>query len=137
MRILMDIDDTISRVDYTLYDHDDEIDFTQAIPNMKMINKIKELISKGINVTLYTARGMPLTNDAEQARATRIDDLQCWLYKIGLGDIEVIFGKQWCWMEGFYVDDRSIRPSEFLENDLDGIKKILSDEQKKLWGDNE
>lgn len=133
----MDIDDTISRVDYTLYSNDDDIDFTKAIPNHKMIAKIKEYISKGINVTLYTARGMPLTDCPVKARETRIDDLQIWLNKVGLGDIEVIFGKKWCWMDGFYVDDRCIRPSEFLNNNINQIQKILSDEQKKLWEGNE
>jgi capsule biosynthesis phosphatase len=38
---------------------------------------------------------------------------------------EVIVGKPWCGFDGFYVDDRSIRPKEFKDLSYEEVKKLL------------
>ena len=39
---------------------------------------------------------------------------------------EIRLEKPWCGDGGFYVDDKAIRPSEFLELDYSAIKEIVN-----------
>ena len=48
-----------------------------------------------------------------------------WLNKNDIFYDELIIGKPWCGVDGFYVDDRSIRPDEFEKMSLNNIKEIL------------
>ena len=51
-----------------------------------------------------------------------------WLEKYNIPHDEIYFGKPWCGFKGFYVDDRAIRPSEFLSKDYDEIVNLLNEE---------
>jgi capsule biosynthesis phosphatase len=42
---------------------------------------------------------------------------------------EIHYGKPWCGHEGFYVDDRAIRPSEFVTMSRDEVSDLLQFEQ--------
>ena len=48
-----------------------------------------------------------------------------WLKKHDIPFDEIHIGKPWCGQEGFYVDDRAVRPSEFRKHSYDEIKKLL------------
>jgi capsule biosynthesis phosphatase len=48
-----------------------------------------------------------------------------WLDKHSVPFDEVIVGKPWCGFDGFYVDDRSIRPKEFKDLSYEEVKKLL------------
>ncbi|HFM3427384.1 TPA: capsular biosynthesis protein, partial [Escherichia coli] len=37
---------------------------------------------------------------------------------------EIYVGKPWCGHEGFYVDDKAIRPNEFVNLSYNEIKKL-------------
>jgi len=37
-------------------------------------------------------------------------------------------GKPWCGEDGFYVDDKAVRPSEFLALDYAGLRALLDRE---------
>lgn len=39
---------------------------------------------------------------------------------------EVVIGKTWCGTDGFYVDDRAIRPSEFVNLSYQEILELIS-----------
>ena len=51
-----------------------------------------------------------------------------WLRKHDVPFDEVHVGKPWCGTEGFYVDDRAIRPSEFLTLTLAEIHALIAAE---------
>jgi len=38
-----------------------------------------------------------------------------WLEKHDIPYDEIHFGKPWCGVNGFYIDDKAVRPKEFLE----------------------
>ncbi|CDT98899.1 Capsular polysaccharide biosynthesis protein (fragment) [Vibrio coralliirubri] len=42
---------------------------------------------------------------------------------------EVIVGKPWCGHEGFYIDDRAIRPSEFVNLTFDEINNLIEQDK--------
>ncbi|HAN9697662.1 TPA: capsular biosynthesis protein, partial [Escherichia coli] len=53
-----------------------------------------------------------------------------WLNENRVPYDEVIVGKPWCGDEGFYVDDRAIRPSELCNMTLEEISNMLEQEKK-------
>lgn len=55
-----------------------------------------------------------------------------WLNKNEIPFDEVIVGKPWCGFEGFYVDDKTIRPSEFVEKSYEEILTLLEEEKGKI-----
>ena len=52
-----------------------------------------------------------------------------WLNKNQVPFDELHIGKPWCGTEGFYIDDKAIRPSEFCSLSKDEIKDILNAEK--------
>lgn len=48
-----------------------------------------------------------------------------WLKKHDVPYDEIIIGKPWCGYDGFYVDDKAIRPSEFISLNYEQIKELL------------
>ena len=53
-----------------------------------------------------------------------------WLDKHNVPYDEIYVGKPWCGFEGFYVDDKAIRPSEFVNLSYSEIMELL--EKDKL-----
>ena len=49
-----------------------------------------------------------------------------WLKKYDVPFDEVVVGKPWCGYSGFYVDDKAIRPSEFLKFSYSQIKRLIN-----------
>lgn len=47
-----------------------------------------------------------------------------WLRKWDIPYDEIIYGKPWPGQNGFYVDDRTVRPDEFLAGDVDDLCQI-------------
>jgi capsule biosynthesis phosphatase len=48
-----------------------------------------------------------------------------WLDRHKIPYDEIYVGKPWCGFDGFYVDDRAIRPDEFLSLDSEQIVALL------------
>ena len=47
-----------------------------------------------------------------------------WLQRHEVPFDEIYVGKPWCGHEGFYVDDKAIRPDEFAKLSYDQIKDL-------------
>jgi capsule biosynthesis phosphatase len=47
-----------------------------------------------------------------------------WLEKWSIPYDEIVYGKVWPGHHGFYVDDRTIRPNEFLQYDVEELDEI-------------
>lgn len=108
-RILMDIDNTIS---FTT-----NRDYANAVPNMPVIEKMRELAEHGVNFVLFTARGMVTFEDnVDAAEKCHRPQLEEWMKKYNVPYSDIVFGKPFALA---IVDDTSIRPNEFLELTLD------------------
>ena len=55
-----------------------------------------------------------------------------WLEKWEVPYDEIIYGKPWPGHKGFYVDDRTIRPDEFLNLDIAELEEVCGSSQKGL-----
>ena len=49
-----------------------------------------------------------------------------WLNKHDVPFDEIHIGKPWCGDDGFYVDDKAIRPDEFARLSYEEIRKLIS-----------
>lgn len=48
-----------------------------------------------------------------------------WLAENEIPYDELHFGKPWCGHNGFYIDDRAIRPREFIENTMEELQVLV------------
>lgn len=92
-----------------------------------MLQRLVELKSQGWRIILSSARGMR-TYDGNQGEivANVLPTLTDWLKRHQVPYDELWMGKCWPGDEGFYVDDRTVRPREFLEHSLDELNAICA-----------
>jgi capsule biosynthesis phosphatase len=91
-----------------------------ADPAMKA--RLADLAAVGWHIVLFSARGMRTHNGDEGAiNAHVLPTLIDWLDRNGIVYHEVRMGKPWPGHDGFYVDDRAVRPREFLTLSLDQL----------------
>lgn len=121
--VIFDIDGTICPIKKVDENYED------LIPYNNMIEKIKELKNEGFKIILFTARNMrTFKNDITKINKYTRPILETWLKKWDIPYDELIFGKPWPGKNGFYVDDKTIRPDELLKFDLKNINKIIKKE---------
>ncbi|OCR12023.1 capsular biosynthesis protein [Helicobacter pullorum] len=120
--IIMDLDGTLT------IDEDDK-DYANKKPNIAVIEKLKEYKMKGFKITIYTSRNMrTFMGDIEKIKANTLPQIITWLEKHSVPYDDVMIGKPWCGFDGFYVDDKAIRPSEFSTLSYEEIRDLLKKE---------
>ena len=122
-KIVIDLDDTISKT----YDGKYEL----SKPIMPIIEKLRELKSKGYDIIIYSSRNMRTYNrNVGEINVHTLPIILDFLKKYDVPHDEVIVGKPWCGFGGFYVDDKAIRPSEFAKLSEQEIQDILDKEKE-------
>lgn len=103
--------------------------YADLIPKQEMLDKLAEYQSKGYRILLYTSRNMnTYKNNIGEINKHTAPVLLQWLEKWNVTYDEILFGKPWPRKLGFYIDDRSIRPDEFLKLSENEIQKLLGQE---------
>lgn len=74
--------------------------------------------------------------DIEKIEHNTLPIIVEWLDKHKVPYDDIVIGKPWCGYDGFYVDDKAIRPSEFVEKTYDEILEILNKENPYKDGGN-
>lgn len=131
MRIIIDLDHTICVPDG---DADQAADpnhkYREAAPNQALIARLREYREKGFTIVVHTSRNMrTYEGDADKIREFTLPIILDWLERHEVPFDEVIVAKPWCGFEGFYVDDRALRPSEFTNLTLEEIQQLLDRER--------
>ena len=118
--IIIDLDNTISfKSDCSSY--------MLAEPDLKIIKKLDQYKELGFRIIIFSSRNMrTYEGNIEKINKFTLPAAVEWLEKYNVPYDEIIMGKPWCGHEGFYVDDKSIRPSEFKELSLDKINKLIN-----------
>lgn len=103
--------------------------YAELIPRQPMIDQLREYQSRGYRILLYTSRNMR-TYDGNLGLINRhtAPVLFEWLAKWDVPYDEILFGKPWPGKKGFMIDDRAIRPDEFLRMSEAEIQKLLGQE---------
>jgi capsule biosynthesis phosphatase len=114
--LVVDVDGTLcpAKVEGMTYDD------LPADPGMKA--RLAELATQGWHIVLFSSRGMRTHKGDEAAMIAHVlPPMVEWLDRNGIIYHEVRLGKPWPGYDGFYVDDRAVRPREFLTLTLDQL----------------
>lgn len=104
-------------------------DYIDIKPNQDVVNKMIEYKNNGFYIILYTSRQMRThKGNIGKINAHTAKHLFEWLDKNDIPYDEIYFGKPWCGYNGFYVDDRTIRPDEFTNYSFEQIQAMLGEE---------
>jgi capsule biosynthesis phosphatase len=104
--------------------------YVHALPNLALIARLREYRAQGFEIVISTSRGMrSFDNSIGRINAHTLPVILDWLGRHDVPFDEIHVGKPWCGLEGFYVDDKSIRPSEFLRYSLPAIHALLAAEK--------
>lgn len=101
-------------------------DYDQLEPFPDMVQQLREYRDKGFYIIMYSARNMR-THDGNVGRivATTGKTMMAWLDRHQIPYDEIHLGKPWPGTGGFYVDDRTIRPDEFLKLEYAEILALI------------
>jgi capsule biosynthesis phosphatase len=118
--LVLDVDGTICPVKGADESYDD------LLPYPAMVKRIREFKSRGFYIILYTSRNMRThAGNLGRINAETAKVLLNWLDRHEIPYDEIHYGKPWAGHGGFYVDDRSVRPREFLEMNHEEILELL------------
>ena len=101
--------------------------YEDLVPFPGMIEKMRYYKGQGARIILYTSRNMNtyhgnigLINKHTASLLTE------WLKKWDIPYDEIVYGKVWPGHKGFYIDDRTVRPDEFLKYTPDELEEICA-----------
>lgn len=109
-----------------------EEEYIDLVPYKDMLDKLKEYKEGGAKIVLFTSRNMNSYNgNIGLINANTAKVLLKWLEKWEIPYDEIIYGKPWPGHKGFYVDDRTVRPDEFLKYSVDELDEICKSSRCK------
>jgi capsule biosynthesis phosphatase len=114
----MDLDDTICRTK--------DGNYAESTPVPGVVARLIEYKAAGFDIVISTSRNMrTYEGNVGKIAANTLPIIIDWLRRHNVPYDEIYVGKPWCGHEGFYVDDRAIRPSEFCSLSLAEITALL------------
>lgn len=120
--IVMDIDGTLCAKKR------DGESYEDVAPNADVLAVLRDYRSKGFYIILSTSRNMnTYSGNVGLITANTAKTLMGWLDRNDVPYDELHVGKPWAGHGGFYVDDKSIRPDEFLKLSYEEILAIVGD----------
>lgn len=110
-----------------------EESYADLVPYEQMLKKLRYYKENGARIVLYTSRNM----NSYQGNLGVINKhtariLLDWLEKWDIPYDEIHYGKPWPGHKGFYVDDRTIRPDEFLNCSLRELEETCKESRSHL-----
>ena len=114
----MDLDNTISK---NLTGN-----YAEATPVTDVIEKMRQYKDLGFEIVIFSSRNMrTYEGNIGKINANTLPVIIAWLNKHNVPYDEIYVGKVWCGHDGFYVDDRAVRPREFSTMSYDELKEIM------------
>lgn len=128
-QIIIDLDGTLTI--------DSNVDYKDKPINKDMLRQIGYYKKLGFRIIIFTSRNMRTYNgDLSKINKNTLPIIVDWLNRHGVPYDDIIVGKPWCGFDGFYVDDKAIRPSEFIKYSYDELLEILKKENSYKDGGN-
>lgn len=99
--------------------------YEDLVPYPEMVQKIREYKAGGAKIILLTSRNMnTYQGNLGLINANTAKILLKWLDQWEIPYDEIVYGKPWPGHKGFYVDDRTVRPDEFLNCSVEEMDEI-------------
>lgn len=124
-RLVMDLDGVLAQK------HPDK-EYADLRPDTDVLERLREYEADDFYIVLYTARNMrTYEGRIGKINANTAPTIHQWLDEHDVPYDELHLGKPWCGHDGYYVDDRAVRPSEFLEKDHEEILEMIDREVRR------
>ena len=117
-RLIFDLDDTLCTTQNG--------DYANAQPITEVVEKLKEYQRQGFTIIINTSRNMrTYQGNIGAINKNTLPIIIDWLGRHDIPYDELYVGKPWCGFEGFYVDDKAIRPDELVKLSYAEICQLL------------
>lgn len=124
-KLIVDMDDTITVTEKGDYEH--------SKPIQETIDLLKKYHAEGFQIVIHSSRQMrTYEGQVGKINANTLPTMIKWLNEHDVPFDEIIVGKPWCGFTGWYIDDKSIRPSEFHKMTCDEIQEMLKKEKEYI-----
>jgi capsule biosynthesis phosphatase len=121
-RLVFDLDNTLTI--------EGSGDYENVTPRLNIVEQLKKYKSEGFEIIISTARNMrTYEGSVGKINANTLPVIIEWLNKHDIPFDEIHVAKPWCGHEGFYIDDKAIRPSEFAKLSYIEIEQLLAQEK--------
>ncbi|KQV89862.1 capsular biosynthesis protein [Massilia sp. Root351] len=117
-RIIIDLDDTLCTTV--------EGDYRNSQPVPEVIERLRWYHAQGFEIAINTSRNMrTYAGSLGKINANTLPLIIDWLARHEVPYDEIYVAKPWCGHDGFYVDDRAVRPDEFAKLDYEQLLKLI------------
>ncbi|WP_425904352.1 HAD hydrolase family protein [Aeromonas sp. FL131] len=121
-KLIVDLDGTITLGNTS--------DYSNVLPNHELIRQLHEYKKNEFIIVVATARNMrSYEGNVGKINIHTLPVIIKWLDEHNVPYDEIIVGKPWCGHDGFYIDDKAVRPSEFVSMSFDEITDMLAKEK--------
>lgn len=116
-RLIFDLDHTLCFADSG--------DYENATENVAAIEKLREYKENGYEIVISTSRNVrTYSGNVGKINAFTLPKIVSWLTERNIPFDEIYIAKPWCGEQGFYVDDKAIRPDEFVNFSYEEIAEL-------------
>ena len=117
-RLIFDLDNTLCTTQNG--------DYANAQPITEVIEKLRDYHRQGFTIVINTSRNMrTYQGNIGAINKNTLPIITEWLDRHDIPYDELYVGKPWCGFEGFYVDDKAIRPDELVKLSYAEICQLL------------
>ena len=105
-------------------------DYCNVHPRVEVVKQLRTYKAQGFEIIINTARNMRTYEcSVGKINANTLPIIIDWLKKHEIPYDEIHVAKPWCGHDGFYIDDKAIRPSEFAQLNYEEIQQLLAKEK--------
>ena len=106
-------------------------DYANVAPREDVIARLRDYHARGFEIVISTARNMrTYEGNVGKINIHTLPVITDWLDRHDVPYDEIWVGKPWCGHDGFYIDDKAIRPDEFARLSYPEICDILGIEPR-------
>lgn len=101
------------------------VPYADKEPNRELISKLAFYKENGFRITISTSRNVrTYGGNVGLINIHTLPTILEWLARHNVPFDEVVVGKPWCGDDGFYIDDRAVRPDEFIKYDYEMLRRL-------------
>lgn len=120
-KLIVDLDGTLTQANTS--------DYKRVLPRLDVIQQLVRYKEQGFEIVISTARNMrTYEGNIGKINIHTLPIITEWLEEHNVPYDEILVGKPWCGHDGFYIDDRAVRPSEFANLSFEEINQLLEKE---------